>query len=258
MPRSSETGTTLTVLGSGTMMPSKERHPSAFLLKHGSSKLLLDCGFTTIARLTGWGMDLHSVSVVCITHFHTDHFADLTPLIHARAVDDNQTHMAPRPLLILGPKTLRERLQKLREIFWPEEAYPAIVKEMESADPITIGPWTIAPFPVKHVDVFPSVGYRISDGTKTIVYAGDVGGGEQDAAFDEGIKGADLLVVAAGAAKQPSAHLTVEQALALADRLDVKRVLLTHIEQGRVAEVRTQIAGHSKAELAEDSMRVTL
>ncbi len=208
-----------------------------------------------------WGVDLHSIRAVCITHFHTDHFADLLPLIHARYVDDIDTHTAPRPLTILGPRTIQERIEKMRDAMWPEkEQYTMDGKEVAtSEDAVTVGDVIITPFPVRHTAIFPSVGYRIAVGKKkSLAYTGDVGGGEQEEAFEEGIKGADHLIIEAGAVKQSAGHLTVEQAIALAARLDVKHTILTHVAENRVAEVRTQIADKPTVDLAEDSMRVTL
>lgn len=70
----------LTILGSGTMMPTQRRYPAAYLVEEGDAKLLLDCGHLTIARLIERGIDPHSITTVGITHFHTDHFSHLLPL----------------------------------------------------------------------------------------------------------------------------------------------------------------------------------
>ena len=60
----------LTVLGSGTMMLKKDKFPSSFLLEEGDIKLLLDCGFGAIARLSEMDMDLRQINAVFISHFH--------------------------------------------------------------------------------------------------------------------------------------------------------------------------------------------
>ena len=119
------TDLSLTILGSGTMMPTVSRHPAGYLLEVNEKKILIDCGHTTIARLVEMGVDLHSIGAIFVSHFHTDHFADAFPLMHARWVDDlskPEKERQQEPLLIIGPKTLEERWEKLKEVFWPEQS----------------------------------------------------------------------------------------------------------------------------------------
>ncbi len=56
----------LTILGSGTLLPTKERLPSSFLLETKESKILLDCGHGAIARLVELGYDPREIDGVFI------------------------------------------------------------------------------------------------------------------------------------------------------------------------------------------------
>lgn len=71
----------LTIIGSGTMMPKKFRHPSLLEI---SKKILLDLGHTSISLLIDQGIGLNSIDTLFISHFHTDHFADVLPFAHSR------------------------------------------------------------------------------------------------------------------------------------------------------------------------------
>ena len=66
----------ITILGAGTMVPTKDRNPAGFLVEVGGEKILMDCGFGTIRRMNDLGYKLEDLDLVFVSHFHTDHFAD--------------------------------------------------------------------------------------------------------------------------------------------------------------------------------------
>lgn len=250
----------LTVLGSGTMLPTKERHPAAYLVEAGETKLLLDCGHATIARLVDRGFNLHEIDAVAITHFHTDHFADVLPLVHARWVDDaHARRLEHRSLTVLGPPTLQERFGKLREVCWPEpgEAYALTLREVDAAgEKLAVGGMTIAPFSVRHVPWFPSVGYRVEAGGRSLAYTGDLGS-DQDASFHQAIAGVDLLLVEAGTTEKRPNHFTAEEAAELAKACGIRRAVLTHVREENVPRIRQVIAAsQGLLTLAEDGMTI--
>lgn len=246
----------LTVLGSGTMLPTRSRSPAGYLVESGSTRILLDCGHGTIARLVQRDVDLLSINAICITHFHTDHFADVFPLIHGRWVDDVNNQRAHTSLTLAGPKTLEERLQKIREVYWPEpnESYPLSIREDL---PVTIGPLTIQPFPVEHVSWFPCVGFKIGEGEQSLIYTGDLHRID-DAVIDRVLAGASLLLIEAGTAHTLGTHMTPEGALEIARRAVIPRVVLTHVSEARIAEVRAAVGSASNVRIAEDGMVIEI
>lgn len=248
----------LTVLGSGTMMPTKSRYPSGYLLEYNGTKLLLDCGHLTLARLVEHGTDLHRIDAVAITHFHTDHFGHFLPLVHARWVDDTHAGRAHRPLTVFGPASLEQRWQKLREVSWPEqkELYPLTFHE--GPHTAQFGDLTITAFPVRHVQWFESLGYRVQAGGRMLVYTGDMHA-DQGPEFESAIAGVDLLLIEAGAAIPSPTHLTAEQVVALAQRCRLKFVLLTHIRADLEKQVRAVAGEHPDLlRVAEDGMTIEI
>lgn len=270
----------LTILGSGTMMPTKTRHPAGYLLEADDTKILLDCGHTTMARLVEMGVDLHEIDCVAITHFHTDHFSDCFPLVHARWVDDVQSN-PPREhksLTILGPREIQKRYKKWREIFWPEpkEDYPIeffegygtyviarvsekshdqnpnfkilMSNQIQNSNDKNIkrnfphqAKFIITPFPIHHVPWFRSAGYKIEYNSKTFVYTGDLGS-QQEQSFYGAIRNVDCLLIEAGVLTPAPNHFTAEQALELAHRYGIKKVLLTHVRDQNVSKIETIIS----------------
>ena len=248
----------LTILGSGTMMPTQRRYPAAYLVEEGDTKLLLDCGHLTIARLIEHGIDLHSITAVGITHFHTDHFSHLLPLVHARWVDDMVQQKQHRPLTVFGPATLEERFKKLREVMWPEPTESYAVSFVEGAVSHKVDNLALMTFTIQHVSWFPSVGFKVIAGGKSLVYTGDLNS-EQGVQFEEDIRGVDVLLIEAGAVRPSKTHFTAEQAVQLAQRGGVKRVMLTHVREDRVAQIQPLITQYPDLlTLAEDGMAIDL
>ncbi len=71
----------LTVLGSGTYLPDPERGAPGFLLQHGTTNVLVDCGSGTLQRLARAGFDPVGLDAIVITHRHIDHCADLPAIL---------------------------------------------------------------------------------------------------------------------------------------------------------------------------------
>lgn len=230
----------LVVLGSGTMLPTSRRSPSAFLLETEKARILLDCGHGTLARLVELGIDPRDITAIFASHFHTDHIGDLFNLVHARFVGDLYQRREHRLLTLIGPEGLEKRYRKWREISWPElgEEYPLEFWEGTLAS--TIADASLQTFPVAHVPWFGSVGIRLKIKGKTIVYPGDVGSAHPLDDLVERAKNAHLLIIEAGYPHRTPNHFTLEQAEEVARLANVERVLIVHMrplpeEEERVA-----------------------
>lgn len=249
----------ITILGSGTMFPEKERKPAAFLLETSSAKFLLDCGFGTVTRLADMGIDAREISGVFISHFHTDHFSDAFPLVHARFVGDlYEGKKEHRPLPFWGPRGLEERFKKWREIFWPEPAETYPVEFNENTGEFGFEDIIIRTFVVRHVPYFESIGARISAGDKSVVYPGDIG---SDNDLDEMVgnaMNADLLLVEPGSEKPTPNHFTIEQTQNLAGAANVKKTVFIHIRPNDEERVKKFVEGRDKFEMGKDGMEITL
>ncbi|MBW1758819.1 MAG: ribonuclease Z, partial [Deltaproteobacteria bacterium] len=71
----------VTILGSGTCVPSLERSSCSVLVEIGNSKILFDSGPGTMRRLLEAGTTIFDVSVICYSHFHPDHTSELVPFL---------------------------------------------------------------------------------------------------------------------------------------------------------------------------------
>lgn len=249
----------LLVLGCGPMVPTLRRFPSAYLFRDGSTTILLDCGPLTSARMLEYGIGLHEIDAVLVSHFHTDHFAGTFPLVHALWVDARLSGREARPLLLVGPQTIEQRWQKLREVYWPEpnEAYP--LKFIEAPkDSVLVGKTKIETFPVKHVPWFQSIGFRITSCGKTVVYPGDVGSSQPFEELVAQADRADLLIVEAGNVVPSSSHFTARQVLDLHAAAAVKQTLVTHLREQHLPQIERELNGHKDIRIAIDGLSIKL
>src|SRR5579875_1707271 len=68
----------VTVLGGAAACPNPGQGCSSYLIEHGSSSLLLDCGPDTLSTLRQ-ATDYRSIDAIIISHTHADHTLDLIP-----------------------------------------------------------------------------------------------------------------------------------------------------------------------------------
>lgn len=71
----------LTVLGSGSAMPTPERYHSAQLLEVRNKQFLIDCGEGTQNRMIQFGVRANRLNHIFISHLHGDHCFGLMGLI---------------------------------------------------------------------------------------------------------------------------------------------------------------------------------
>lgn len=95
----------LYILGSSSATPTRERHPSAQLLKLESEKILIDCGEGTQSQLLRFGLRHTGVNTICISHLHGDHYFGLIGLISTMSLMGRQ-----QALNIIGPPALKQIL----------------------------------------------------------------------------------------------------------------------------------------------------
>lgn len=90
------------ILGSGSIVPTKERHHSAIWVRREGDVFLWDCGEGTQRQIQKAGLSFMRIDRIFITHWHADHFAGLLGLIETFNLEGRE-----RPLRIYGPEASR-------------------------------------------------------------------------------------------------------------------------------------------------------
>lgn len=79
---------TITLLGTGSPMPSPDRAGPATLISAGegtdAEHYLVDAGRGVLMRLAARGLGAGNLSALLITHLHSDHITDLSDVITTR------------------------------------------------------------------------------------------------------------------------------------------------------------------------------
>ncbi len=107
----------VTLLGTGTPVPSLKRASSSYLVEAGNDVILLDHGPGAFARLMQTGRTAPDVTHVFLSHLHFDHCGDLPRLVHHHW--DAVGGIRPR-FRIYGPEGTQEMMDRL---FGPAGAY---------------------------------------------------------------------------------------------------------------------------------------
>jgi len=144
----------ITILGSGSAIPTLQRKHPAILFKYEGDYMLWDCGECAQLGLQKVGVSPIKIKRIFITHWHADHFAGIIPLIET-------FHMLGRsePLEIYGPEA-EWFVEKILELsYWrfgfDIKAFDVSTEEKEKI--VTEEKYEIYSFPVKHS--IPAVGY---------------------------------------------------------------------------------------------------
>ena len=142
------------LLGTSGMMPLPNRWLTALMTRYNGSSLLIDCGEGTQIAIKEKGWSVHSIDVICITHFHGDHISGLPGLLLSMGNSDRT-----EPVYMVGPKGLKRVVDSLRVIA-PE--LPFQLKFIELTEPeqdIHVGVYIIRAFLLKHN--IPCYGYSL-------------------------------------------------------------------------------------------------
>ena len=112
---SDDSATTVTVLGSGTCVPSLERSSCAVLVETGGERILFDSGPGTMGRLLQAGIQIFDLSFVCYSHFHPDHSGELVPLLFSNKYPDGS--LRRRPLTIVAGRGFERFFSGLQGLY---------------------------------------------------------------------------------------------------------------------------------------------
>ena len=242
----------LTIVGQWGGFPKRGGASSGYLLEHDGYRLLLDCGSAVLSKLQNY-VHVINIDAVILSHYHTDHIADIGVLQHAIMIESlvqEQTFTIP----IYGHTREMQAFQKLTYKDY------TVAKEYDVNEQLQIGPFTIEWIETLHS--VPCFAMRIMVDGKVLVYTGDTAYFEQLADFSEN---ADVLLSECNFYKgmdgAKAGHMTSEDVGIVAQTARVKQVVLTHLPhfgevQQLISEVKEQYDGHVL--LAEEGLTIEI
>jgi ribonuclease Z len=187
------------ILGSGSPLPDPERAGPSTLVRTSVGDLLFDCGRGVLMRAAAVASGAASFRALFLTHLHSDHITDLGDVFTTRWI----TSFAPNPLPVFGPAGTGALLHATEAMLEPDIGYrlahhddlrwrpSATVSEVDHGVVFEEGAVRVTAAPTDHAPVRPTAGFRIDDGERSVVIAGDT---VSCAGLDELCAGADVLV----------------------------------------------------------------
>ncbi|MEA3470687.1 MAG: ribonuclease Z [Thermodesulfobacteriota bacterium] len=252
----------VTILGSGTGVPSLTRSSCSIALEIKDEILLFDIGPGTMRRALEIGITIDRISYLFISHLHPDHTGELVSFLFASKYPEIEKRR--NPLTIIGARGLSNFYEGLKKVYgkWIDldEAILTII-EMENTKPdfMEFGSFDVTTAPMDHIES--SIGYRVtvSDGT-SLVYTGDTDYCEN---VIELSRNTDLLVCESALPDEMKAegHLTPSLAGKIASEANVKALVLIHFYpecEGVDIEAQCRKTYRGDLILATDLMQIGL
>lgn len=240
----------LTCLGTSDAFGSVGRHNAGYLVETDATKILVDAGPSVLVALKSQGRSPDEIDAIVISHLHGDHFAGIPFML----LDLTWDSCRKRPLQIIGPPTIEERVYKLYATLYTETGshpppFPVEFTEMKSGSAYEVADTRIESFHVPHQEEELSLGHRLTTDGTTLAYSGDTPW------TDDLIKqssGADLFLCECSAFEVPvPKHVRYPDLEQNRKRLECRDIMLVHL--GR--EVRRRSA-EIELPMADDGVKL--
>jgi len=212
----------LTVLGSGTCVPSLKRSSPAVFLKISDKNILVDIGVGTMHRMLRASIDYKEIDFIFLTHFHPDHVGELRSFI--QALDWTPGFDRKKDLVLVGPVGLKSFYDRTINSEPRPNTYK--IKFIEIENHIILSDFKVEY--VKTIHSEESIAYKFIQKGKSVVITGDC---DYDKNLVNFVKSTDLLLIDCSFSNElkVKGHLTPKECGNIAKKANVKKMFLTHL-----------------------------
>lgn len=211
-------------LGYSGGVPTPDSGTSSCIIDNSDVLFLIDCSEGTFKKLLQFKYKINRVNAIFITHMHPDHISGLIPFLFYKHVIKSDTGIN-----IYGPKNIEKYLLINFEQLGFSPSFALNICEIYDNQKYQYRDLDIRTKLLEHgLDCF---GYRISDKIKNITFITDT---RKNSDIIDFSLNTDLLILEStfpvGMEKMAfdKFHISVSDALEIADSAQVKRLLLTH------------------------------
>lgn len=218
----------VTIVGCADAFGTGGRDSTCYHVAVDGFSAALDFGFSAPNAAKRRGIAISQIDAVILSHLHGDHFGGLPVLL----IDGQFGEERSKPLTILGPPGITERLWRTMEALYPATStldwrFALTITEVEPGATVPVGPLTLTTAEVVHPSGAPSTALRVAHEGRVLAFSGDT---QWTEALLPIAAGADLFICECfGFSGQPYGHLSYEILAREHARLNAKRTLLTHM-----------------------------
>jgi ribonuclease BN (tRNA processing enzyme) len=241
----------LHILGCGDAFGSGGRHQSAYLIEAADRLFLLDCGPSALLAMKRAAIDPRRLDVIFLSHLHGDHFGGvpffLIEYLYRRTADSPVNHRRSAGNPSAPSSAARNHVRRREGNSFPE--FP----NLNSGNAADHRRHRSPSFRVPHQVDDISLGLKILYQKKQILFSGDSAWTDE---FIEHARGVDLFLCECSFYReQPGMHVNYQILHSNLERLECKKLLLTHLGE----EMLTQSATlDPRVTLAEDGMVIEI
>lgn len=231
--------------------PRDKRLRSSVWIRNNDHSLLIDTSpdFRTQALRAG----IQRLDAVLYTHAHADHILGLDDL---RCFCERENRAMP---IYSHSETLKQIQGIFSYAFYPKVRISTYVQvdPIPVEGPFELGGWQITPLKVEHGSI-QTYGFIFSqEGRDLLAYFSDCKVMSENVI--ERIKGVDCLILDGLRVKPHPTHLSHEEAVALAGRIEAKKSYLTHLTHHHTHVDREQMLDSgSSIQIAYDGLEIEL
>lgn len=250
------------VIGSGTLRPDPDRGSPGYWVECRGRGILVDCGTGTLRNMARFGVAWQRVTHLVISHFHTDHVADIAPLLFAlkHGIDRPRND----PLTILGPPGVQDHMEALARAhgdFVLDPGFPVEIVGLTPGDPwiCPSGAFRLNSYDTIHAH--PSLAFRLEADGGALGYTGDTG---PDPSLGRFMCGCHLLVAECSNpdGAETEFHLTPASLAELAGLARPELLITVHVYPplfpGDVPDLLRKRGYEGKVLAGRDGLTVTL
>jgi len=181
----------LTILGSGTVVPSGSRNSAGYFVELPDARIMMDCGAGTVHALARYGLPWEQMTHLFISHFHVDHIGELASLLSAFRYGMKTDRS--EPFTIIGPLGLDRVMDGLKMAFGSKllkAKFPVNLRMVTPGERLELGSDSMLSV-AKTPHTQESLAVRIESRGRALCYTGDTDYSEQLEVF---FSKADVLI----------------------------------------------------------------
>lgn len=217
----------LTMLGNTGPYPAPGGACSGYLLENEGKRIILDLGPGTLANYLTVG-EIEEIDMIILSHLHGDHMADLLVLRYA-------LEMKGLRLPLYAPDSPAEDFERLTY----KDAFDVKVLTEETAFSFAGLDFSFS----QMLHPYKDMAVKVTDGKTTFMYTGDTA---DCMALRKFVGGVDVLLCDTAFLEDVNSdkHLSLDQAIAVANEAGVRRLIMTHFNPEISPEKYYQAGAH--------------